>query len=96
MEGPGTGLRPTMLKLGAAPITPSLFWLPVMVYAPGPGIVSHSYGRLPLSGGMLRHLHGRGWAASRAEDGVRTNRRHLLPGRVNGGICAQRLHAREA
>jgi len=44
-----------MLKLGAAPITPSLFWLPVMVYAPGPGIVSHSYGRLPLSGGMLRH-----------------------------------------
>ena len=63
MEGPGTGLRPTMLKLGAAPITPSLFWLPVMVYAPGPGIVSHSYGLLPLSGGML---------GQRAEDGVRS------------------------
>ena len=48
-------MRPTMLKLGAAPITPSPFWLLEMVYAPGPGIVSHSYGLLPLSGGMLRH-----------------------------------------
>ena len=64
-------MRPTMLKLGAAPITPSLFWLPVMVYAPGPGIVSHSYGRLPLSGGMLRHQHEPRLAANRAEDGVR-------------------------
>ena len=63
-------MRPTMLKLGAAPITPSLFWLPVMVYAPGPGIVSHSYGLLPLSGGMLRHQHEPRLAASRAEDGV--------------------------
>ena len=64
-------MRPTMLKLGAAPITPSLFWLPVMVYAPGPGIVSHSYGRLPLSGGMLRHQHEPRLAANRAADCVR-------------------------
>ena len=54
MAAPVTALRPTMLKLGEAPIAPSPFWLLVMVYAPGPGIVSHSYGRLPFGGGMAQ------------------------------------------